>query len=102
MCQVWKLTVAVHCTFPLFLVAVLVEHSPLIRKYLFVVCLIILAFHPLFQGSVGRRSDISCRKKFRFISDTAKSHRHAWLRSAGVLPRLYQESDLDKVLVKHA
>ena len=82
MCRVWKLTVAVHCTFPLFLVAVLVEHSPLIRKDLFVVCLIILGFHPLFQGGVGRRSDISCRKKFRFISHTAKSYRHAWLRSA--------------------
>ena len=49
-----------------------------------------------------RRSDISARKKFRFISDTAKSHRHASLRSAGVLPRRYQESDLDRVLVKHA
>ena len=34
MCQVWKLTVAVHCTFPLFLVAVLVEHSPLNSKRL--------------------------------------------------------------------
>ena len=94
MCQVWKLTVAVHCTFPLFLVAVLVEHPPLILKGLFVVCLIIPGFHPLFQGGVGRRSDISVRKKFHVTMLGSGG--------AGVWPRLYQESDLDRVLVKHA